>query len=84
MYCPSSAECDRCGKKLGDERYEDSDEDKVYCQECFDLMKVEIEELRETVEKLQGENAVLDESVGAAALIIEKLQKGGVQVGETV
>ena len=70
MYCPSSVECDRCGKKLGDERYEDSDEDKVYCEECFDRLKAE-------VERLEAENANLKLKIEGSQLAIERSEGDG-------
>ena len=69
MYDVSTAFCDKC-----DSRIDDGDE--VYCQGCIEFMKDEIEEQRKEIERLEAENAALDESISAATQIIEKLQRG--------
>ena len=64
-YDAGIAECDKCSNKI-------DDGNEVYCRNCIDRMQAEVEELRETVEKLQGENADLELKVEGSRLAIER------------
>ena len=68
MYDESRAECDKCNSRI-------SDGDEMYCQDCVDFMKDEIEEQRKAIEILEAENATLDERAGELIEAVKELEK---------
>ena len=66
------ADCDKCGKGI-------IDEGTIFCEDCFSMMRGEIEEQREVIEKLQEENATLDERVIELVEDAKELERGVIE-----